>query len=75
MNYFTYGLVVLNMNIELYGIIGLIGRDACSFLFASASAAAAAAFFFASSSARALAAATDSSRRGNLSRDAIRNIF
>ncbi len=70
--YLTYGLVLLNMNIELYGRIGLTTRDACSFFFASASAAAAAAFFFASSSARAFAAAADSSRPGNLSKDAIR---
>ncbi len=55
----TYGFVLLKINIELCGRIGLTTRAACSFLFASASAAAAAAFFLASSSARALAAAAD----------------
>lgn len=69
-NFLTYGLVLLKINIELCGSIGLTGRDACSLFFAAASASAAAAFFFASCSARALAAAADSSRPGNLSNDA-----
>lgn len=72
---FSYGLVLLNINIELYGRIGLTTRFACSFFFASASAAAASAFFLASSSARAFAAAADSSSPGNLSKAAVRKVF
>ena len=64
----TYGLVLLKMNNELAGRMGLTTR-ACSFFFASASAAASASFFFAASSARAFAAA-GSSMPGNLSNDA-----
>ena len=57
----TDGLVLLKINIELEGRIGLINRAASSFFFASNSAASAAAFLRAASSARALAASGDSS--------------
>jgi hypothetical protein len=67
--YKTYGLVLLKINNELCGRIGLTTR-ACSFFFASASAAASASLLRAASSARAFAVAGSSSP-GNLSNDAI----
>lgn len=67
----SYGFVLLKINIELCGSIGLTTRAVCSFRLASASAAAAAALFFASSSARAFAAAAAAgSRGGSVSNDA-----